>query len=68
MAGKTHAHRDVSGRHYTDPQVRVVVMVVFLINFHTWGMNSVSCSLVNNPKIYSSNLRARHMRCSWLTT
>lgn len=28
---------------FSDPQVRVVVMVVFLINFHTWGMNSVSC-------------------------
>jgi hypothetical protein len=43
MAGKTYTHLDMSGRHYADPQNRVVVMVVFLINFHTWGMNSVSC-------------------------
>lgn len=26
---------------------RVVVLVVFLINFHTWGMNSVSRIRVN---------------------
>lgn len=28
--------------HGTNPSIRVVVLVVFLINFHTWGMNSVS--------------------------
>ncbi|KAL2290851.1 hypothetical protein FJTKL_14807 [Diaporthe vaccinii] len=40
MAGKANTQRDIAGRHNADPQVRVVVIVVFLINFHTWGMNS----------------------------
>lgn len=42
MAGKTYTYRDSGGSHCTDPSFRVVVLVVFLINFHTWGMNSVS--------------------------
>lgn len=46
MAGKANTQRDIAGRHNADPQVRVVVIVVFLINFHTWGMNSVSCRCI----------------------
>lgn len=42
MAGKLDTHRDIVGSHFFKSQVRVVVIVVFLINFHTWGMNSVS--------------------------
>lgn len=46
MAGKANTQRDIACRHNADPQVRVVVIVCFLINFHTWGMNSVSCRCI----------------------
>ena len=32
--------------HCANSSIRVVVLVVFLINFHTWGMNSVSYSRI----------------------
>lgn len=47
MAGKTQKLRDIAVSHSADPQLRVVVVVCFLINFHTWGMNSVSCRRIN---------------------
>lgn len=46
MAGKTHTLRDIASSYHADPQFRVVVVVCFLINFHTWGMNSVSCRYI----------------------
>lgn len=46
MAGKTRTLRDIASSYHADPQFRVVVVVVFLINFHTWGMNSVSCRCI----------------------
>lgn len=61
MAGKANTHRYVAGRHNADPQVRVVVMVCFIINFHTWGMNSVSFSVSNRPKGFNTDSHIRLM-------
>lgn len=51
MAGKTQTLRDIASSYHTDPQFRVVVVVCFLINFHTWGMNSVSYRYIEGIQV-----------------
>lgn len=47
---------DAGGVHSNWRLKRVVVATVFLINMHTWGMNSVSWVLPESPRIPKANI------------